>query len=85
MDETEVRWVIKFLEMHGIAAKQIHDEICSVYNDVCQLYDTAKSWKSHSQKGQSSTHNEKNNGRPSIADDASNIAMAKAKISLTGA
>lgn len=50
MDETEVRWVIKFLEMHGIAAKQIHDEICSVYNEEEELEKSfSKGTKQHSQ------------------------------------
>lgn len=80
MDKTEIRYVIKFLHLQGKAAKRIYDELFAVYKEECPSYDTVKRWKKHFEEGNDSVQDEPRKGRPSIADDESNIARVEALV-----
>ncbi|XP_076029840.1 protein GVQW3-like [Oratosquilla oratoria] len=77
MEKIEARRVIKFLDLKGYNAQQIHDETKAVYDDDCLSYDTVVRWKRNFQTGHMSLTDESRTGRSSLTDSAATVKKVK--------
>ncbi|XP_046565262.1 protein GVQW3-like [Haliotis rubra] len=77
MEKIEVHRVINFLLLKGCTARQIQDEMKSVYGDDSPSYDTVVRWKRNFQTGHMS-FTEPRSGRPSLTDDMDTVNKVEA-------
>jgi len=80
MDKIEARSVMKYLNLKGNNARQIHDEMVTVYGHESPSYDTVVRWKRNFQTGHMSLTDEPRSGRPSLTDDQDIVKEVEALI-----
>lgn len=73
MDKIEARSVIKYLHLKGHSARQIHEEMMTVYGTESPSYDTVVRWKRNFKTGHMSLTDESKSGRPSLTDDLQTV------------
>jgi len=62
----------------GFKAKQIHEELVSVYGDSCPSFDTVARWIRHFSAGRESLEDEERSGRPCSSLTRDTVARAEA-------
>ncbi|UYV63878.1 hypothetical protein LAZ67_2005878 [Cordylochernes scorpioides] len=65
----ELRSVIRFLAAKKNSAKDIHTELCQVYEKGCMSSGMVRRWVREFKNGRTDVHDEPRAGRPSVSDE----------------
>ncbi|XP_046392229.1 protein GVQW3-like [Ischnura elegans] len=65
----ELRSVICFLAAKKKSAKEIHEELCQVYEEECMSSGMVHRWVRDFKNGRTDVHDEARAGRPSVSDE----------------
>ena len=80
VEKVEVRAVIRFLQLKGKSAKEIHAELVTVYGDNAPQYATVAKWQTCFQCGQTSLDDDERSGRPSLSEEPGIAAQLEALV-----